>query len=74
MTAPGGRRHSRGRDIAWAVLIVAMVPYGLGAAVGVAVNAARGNWFEVVLSALWLPFAYWVAVGAWRRTSWGAAR
>lgn len=72
MTAAGGRRHSRGRDIAWSVLIVAMALYALGSVVGVAVNAARGDWFETVLSVLWLPFSYWMAVGAWRRTSWAA--
>lgn len=72
MTTAGGRRHSRGRDIAWAVLMLFMALNGLAATVGVVACLVSTSWFGALRAAATLLFCYWVAVGAWRRTSWAA--
>ena len=59
------------RDLGWCGLILVM---GVLAACSVAVlvgSLRRGDWFALVRTPCTLLFAYWMAVGAWRRTSWG---
>lgn len=73
MTAPQ-RPHSRGRDVAWMVLVVLMALYGVATVIGGVYALLTGQFGLVLRSAPWLLVAYWVGMGAWRRTSWLAAR
>jgi hypothetical protein len=54
--------------------LAVMAVVALGSAVTVATCAAtvvRGNLFVLVRAPVGLLCAYWIGVGAWRRTSWG---
>lgn len=74
MTAPGVRPHSPGRDIAWSVLAAVMAIYGVVAVAGIAAAIVSANGFGALWAFPSILFCYWVGMGAWRRTSWGAAR
>lgn len=45
---------------------------GLSNALGVALLALNRRWLEGVTGLLSVLAAYWIAMGAWRRTPWGA--
>ena len=69
MTTPA-RPHSRGRDVAWMALVVVMALYGVASVIGVGYALVTGRFGLALRSAPWLLVAYWVGMGAWRRTSW----
>lgn len=55
-------------------MVCVIIVVAIGSAVTVAVGAVavtQGNLFVLVRAPVALLCAYWIGVGAWRRTSWG---
>lgn len=62
----------RRRRKAWILGTVFAGFLGLSNALGVVLLALNRRWLEAMISLLSLLAAYWIAMGAWRRTPWGA--
>jgi hypothetical protein len=62
----------RARDIGWTAFAGLCTIFGLLAALGVVVAVARRDWFLAATAPLYALGAYWLAAGAWLRTTRGA--
>ena len=69
--APGELTRTPRR--AWVVLAVAAGLLGAANALGVVALLFNRRWMESLLGLLGVLPAYWLAMGAWRRTPWGLA-
>jgi hypothetical protein len=62
------------RNVIWAALaIVVTFLFGL-AVLGAVLDAADGHWVQLLGVPIAGLFWFWIAGGAWRRTTWGIAR
>jgi len=61
------------RNVAWtATAVVSTVIFGL-VMVGSVVDATRGEWVDLLAIPVAFVVWFWIAGGAWRRTTWGAS-
>jgi hypothetical protein len=68
-------RAKRPRDYAWAVFAVVMLLMLIAAIFNALWGlATRGTWFGALGVPLAGIFYWWLGMGAWRRTIWGAPR
>jgi hypothetical protein len=69
------RRRARGPDYAWGLLMVAAaVLLVLSVTDALWRGILRGDWSHVLSVPFGLLFWYWIGMGSWRRTRWGAPR
>jgi hypothetical protein len=59
------------RNLGWCTLIVLVVLGAMLNLIACIVAVARGNVFVLARAAVGIVCAYWIVVGAWRRTTWG---
>lgn len=59
------------RDAGWLALAVVMGVLTALNTVACLISLFRGDLFSLVRGPAFFLFGYWIAVGAWRRTSWG---
>lgn len=59
------------RNLGWCVLAGLMGLNAVLSLVGGILALAAGHWLALVYGPGGVLFGYWMAVGAWRRTTWG---
>ena len=61
----------RAADAGWLALAAVMAVLAVLNTVACLISLFGGNPLALLRGAAFLLFSYWIAVGAWRRTSWG---
>ncbi|HVF74929.1 MAG TPA: hypothetical protein VM938_07755 [Acidimicrobiales bacterium] len=59
------------RDVGWGALAAVMAVALVGNVVGVVAAGGRGDVLQALSGVAGLFAAYWIGMGAWRRTTWG---
>jgi hypothetical protein len=64
-------KRSERRDVLWGAIAALMAVSFVGVVAQVLWQLAHGKWWVLIVVPVHLAFAWWIGVGAWRRTRWG---
>ena len=57
------------RPVGWLALAIVMALMAVATSLDAVGRAVHGEPLVLLPTAAWLPFCYWIGVGAWRRTT-----